>query len=160
MGSVPKGIAVTRRPFGAFFNLGCLMDSLTKRKVEDLTKSGNLEISGNVLVRSDGQRAIVEMGAVRWLTNDEMWKLMHPTDIKFAVECEGRTFGLEPCPWCTAGEFSVRPIGRIWNGMKYGPASSYEIIHHCEPTPGQPSRPVIRVGRDLESAVAAWNKRK
>lgn len=135
------------------------MDSMTWKKVESLTESGNLQISGNVLIRSDGQRAIVEKGAVRWLTNDEMWTLMHPLGIMHAVECEGRTFTLQQCPWCHAGDFSLRAVGRVWNGMKYGTASSYEVIHHCLPTPGQPSRPVIRAGRDLESAVQAWNQR-
>jgi hypothetical protein len=135
------------------------MDSTTQKKIESLLDSKNLEISGQVLIRGDGQRAIVEMGAVRWLTNEEMWKLMHPSSVSEAVECEGRTFALEPCPFCLSGTFQIRALGRVWGGMSYGPPSSYEVIHHCDPVAGQPSRAVVRVGRDLESAVKAWNQR-
>jgi hypothetical protein len=51
-------------------------------------------------------------------------------------------------------------LGRVWMGMKYSEPSSIEIMHHCDQVPGQPSRPVIRVGRDIQSAVSAWNQRK
>ncbi len=136
------------------------MDRITKQKVESLAESGNLDQSGVILIRNDGQRAIIEMGAVRWLTNDEMWALMHPVSVRHTVECEGKTFALKSCPWCNEGTFGIRPLGRIWNGMGYGQASSYEVIHHCDPVPGQPSRPVIRVGRDLPDAIEAWNTRK
>jgi len=137
------------------------MSTLTKRKIASLTENGEMMQSGAVLVNTNtGQRAIVEMGAVRWMTNDEFYSLMHPKGMMDAVEYAGRTFALTPCPWCRAGTFQIRSLGRIWNGTKYGPPSSYEVIHHCEPTEGQPSRAIIRVGRDLESAVYAWNTRK
>lgn len=136
------------------------MDSITQRKIDSLTENGAFHASGMVLTARDGKRAIVELGAVRWMTNEEFFKLMHPSDIRFAVQHGNKTFMLKPCPWCAAGEFSVRELGRIWNGMGYGPASSYEIIHHCEPTVGQPTRAIMRAGRDLESAVSAWNERK
>lgn len=138
-----------------------MMDSLTKRKVSELTKDGEFQETGVVLTNIKGARhAIVDMAAVRWLTDEEKWKLMHPTDIRTAVEFDGHTFMLEPCPWCAKGEFSIRAMGRVWSGTKYGEPSSYEVIHHCEPTEGQPSRAIIRVGRDLQSAISAWNKRK
>jgi hypothetical protein len=131
-----------------------------------MTESGNLEISGNVLVRGDGLRAIVEMGAVRWLTNEEMWALMHPLPpvgpmppLELVVH-DGESYFLEKCPFCAGGMTSIRPLGRIWTGMKYSEPSSVEIQHHCDPVPGQPSRPVTRVGRDVQSAVDAWNTRK
>lgn len=136
------------------------MDSMTKRKVASLMESGSFNASGMVLTAKDGKRAIIELGAVRWMTKEEFSKLMLPTNIRFSVEHGGKTYAIKPCPWCAAGEFSVRELGRIWNGMGYGPASSYEIIHHCEPTAGQPTRAIMRAGRDLESAVSAWNNRK
>lgn len=135
------------------------MNKMTRNKVEILLDSKNFEISGQVLTRNDGQRAIVELGAVRWLTNDEMWSLMHPSQ-KQKVSHEGKDYFLEPCPFCAAGMTSIRPLGRVWMGMKYSEPSSIEIMHHCDPVAGQPSRPVIRVGRDIESAVQAWNSRK
>jgi hypothetical protein len=142
------------------------MDKMTRKKVESLTESGNLEISGNILCRNDGQRAIVEMGAVRWLTNEEMWALMHPLQDLLPqaqpelVVHEGESYLLAPCPFCLGGVTSIRPLGRIWTGMKYSEPSSIEIMHHCDPVPGQPSRPIVRVGRDIDSAVNAWNQRK
>jgi hypothetical protein len=142
------------------------MDKMTRKKVESLTKSGNIEISGNVLCRTDGQRAIVEMGAVRWLTNEEMWALMHPLqDLLPAAQPEsviheGESYLLKPCPFCASGVTNIRPLGRIWMGMKYSEPSSVEITHHCDPVAGQPSRAVVRVGRDIQSAIDAWNTRK
>jgi hypothetical protein len=142
------------------------MDKMTRKKVQSLTESGNLEISGNVLCRNDGQRAIVEMGAVRWLTNEEMWALMNPLQDmlpKPAPELvihDGESYFLAPCPFCAGGVTSIRPLGRVWTGMKYSEPSSVEINHHCDPVVGQPSRAVQRVGRDVQSAVDAWNTRK
>lgn len=142
------------------------MDKMTRRKVESLTESDNFEISGNVLVRNDGQRAIVEMGAVRWLTNEEMWSLMHPLNeivqppVMTTIEHENQSYVLKPCPFCAGGMTMIRPLGRVWTGMKYSEPSSVEIQHHCDPVAGQPSRPVTRVGRDTQSAVDAWNTRK
>jgi hypothetical protein len=142
------------------------MDKMTRKKVQSLTESGNLEISGNVLCRNDGQRAIVEMGAVRWLTNEEMWALMHPLQELLPaaqpelVIHEGESYLLKPCPFCASGVTHIRPLGRVWLGMKYSEPSSVEIMHHCDPVVGQPSRSLTRVGRDVQSAVDAWNTRK
>lgn len=66
---------------------------------------------------------------------------------------------LLPCPFCGAGQTEVRENGKVWTGMKYGTPSSVSIFHWCEPIAGQPSRGIERVGRDLESAIAAWNMR-
>jgi hypothetical protein len=136
------------------------MDRLTEIKVKNLTESGNLEKSGVVLIGDDGRRIIVEMGVVRYLTNDEMWSIMHPQQHAESVIYEGKTYSLAPCPFCGGGITTVRPIGRVWGGMGYGEPSSIEIMHYCDPVEGQPSRPVVRVGRDIQSAVNAWNKRK
>jgi hypothetical protein len=142
------------------------MDRMTEKKVESLIESGNLEITGNVLTRNDGLRAIVEMGAVRWLKKEEMLALMHPMPpvhpmppLELVIH-EGNSYFLELCPFCAGGVTSIRPLGRIWMGMKYSEPSSVEIMHHCDPVPGQPSRPLIRVGRDLPDAIEAWNRRK
>ena len=66
---------------------------------------------------------------------------------------------LLPCPFCGAGITSVRENGKVWNGQRYSEPSSVSIWHHCEPIAGQPNRGIERVGRDLASAVAAWNMR-
>ena len=66
---------------------------------------------------------------------------------------------LLPCPFCGAGETEVRENGKTWLGMKYFEPVSVSILHWCTPIEGQPSRPIERIGRDLESAISAWNMR-
>lgn len=66
---------------------------------------------------------------------------------------------LAPCPFCGAGTTDIVENGRVWAGSKWGTPSSVSVRHHCDPTPGQPSRMIERVGRDEESAIAAWNMR-
>jgi hypothetical protein len=66
---------------------------------------------------------------------------------------------LKPCPFCGAGTTEVRDNGRVWAGTRYSTPSSVSVRHWCEPVEGQPTRMVERVGRDRESAVAAWNLR-
>lgn len=64
-----------------------------------------------------------------------------------------------PCPFCGAGETTLRENGRMWTGMRYSAPVSYSVMHFCDPEPGQPSRAIERVGRDVESALASWNRR-
>lgn len=66
---------------------------------------------------------------------------------------------LKPCPWCRGGDTSLFENGKTWTGQRYSEPSSVSVRHHCEPTPGQPSRMIERVGRDEASAIAAWNTR-
>jgi hypothetical protein len=51
--------------------------NLTTRKARELMSRG-YEVSGVVLIGPDNRRAIVEMSAVRCISNSEMWALMHP----------------------------------------------------------------------------------
>lgn len=66
---------------------------------------------------------------------------------------------LLPCPFCGAGKTELRENDRPWLGTRYGEPVSISVRHWCEPVVGQPSRVIERVGRDLASAVAAWNRR-
>lgn len=66
---------------------------------------------------------------------------------------------LKPCPFCGAGETMLHVNKGTWNGQRYGEPVSVEVRHWCEPEDGQPARMVARVGRDEESAIAAWNRR-
>ncbi|MNK71145.1 hypothetical protein D3C87_905870 [compost metagenome] len=64
------------------------------------------------------------------------------------------------CPWCgDKGVTEVHEGGRVWMGTKYGEPSSVSIRHWCPAVTGQPSRMIERIGRDLESAIRAWNER-
>lgn len=66
---------------------------------------------------------------------------------------------LKPCPFCGAGETTIVAGTRVWNGMRYGQPSSVSVKHWCTKIDGQPSRMIERIGRDEESALAAWNQR-
>ncbi len=72
------------------------------------------------------------------------------------VEAEAK---LLPCPFCGAGQSSIRENGKVWSGMRYSAPASVSVLHHCKTVEGQPNRAIERVGRDLESAIAAWNLR-
>lgn len=67
--------------------------------------------------------------------------------------------GLKPCPFCGAGSTEIVENGKMWTGMKYSDPTSVSVRHWCDKVEGQPSRMLERVGRDWESAVAAWNQR-
>ena len=66
---------------------------------------------------------------------------------------------LLPCPFCGAGTMQIIENGKIWAGHKFSEPTSVSVRHWCEPILGQPSRMLERIGRDTESAVAAWNMR-
>ena len=66
---------------------------------------------------------------------------------------------LKPCPFCGAGITSIKENGKIWLGMRYSEPASISINHWCDNIEGQPSRMIERIGRDLDSAIAAWNMR-
>lgn len=66
---------------------------------------------------------------------------------------------LKPCPFCGVDGAHVRENGKVWLGMKYSEPASVSVIHWCARPEGQPQNRVERVGRDLESAIAAWNGR-
>ena len=66
---------------------------------------------------------------------------------------------LLPCPFCGGGQSEIRENGKIWSGMRYSEAVSVSVLHHCDKPEGQPNRAIERVGRDMESAISAWNMR-
>ncbi|UQN71777.1 hypothetical protein NUJ28_06170 [Burkholderia multivorans] len=53
-------------------------DRLTDQKAAHIMQRDGYKLTGVVLCRDDGARCIVESSAVRWLTKDESWALMHP----------------------------------------------------------------------------------
>lgn len=70
---------------------------------------------------------------------------------------------LMPCPFCGGGETLIEEnrLNRapMMSG-KESPVISVEIRHWCPPQQGQPRRNhVVKVGRDMNSAIAAWNTR-
>lgn len=66
---------------------------------------------------------------------------------------------LDPCPFCGAGETHIHPNKGVWSGGGFSEIISVEVRHWCPPEPGQPSRGIVRIGRDEASAIAAWNRR-
>lgn len=66
---------------------------------------------------------------------------------------------LLPCPFCGGTETQIRENGKTWLGMRYSEPASVSIWHWCPKIEGQPHRGIERVGRDMPSAIAAWNTR-
>lgn len=66
---------------------------------------------------------------------------------------------LKPCPFCGAGTTQFRENGKTWTGMKYSAPTSVSVVHWCDKVDGQPSRMIERVGKDMASAIEAWNRR-
>lgn len=66
---------------------------------------------------------------------------------------------LAPCPWCGAGTTHIHVNKGTWTGMGWSEPVSVEVRHWCVEEPGQPSRMIARAGRDMASAIAAWNRR-
>jgi hypothetical protein len=52
-------------------------DRLTDLKANELISRMGYKVSG-VVLEKNGHRGIIEFSAVRWLTKEEMWDLMHP----------------------------------------------------------------------------------
>lgn len=55
-------------------------DRLTDEKANHIIQRDGYKLTGAVLCASDGRRCIIDLGAVRWLTKAEAWKLMHPDE--------------------------------------------------------------------------------
>jgi hypothetical protein len=66
---------------------------------------------------------------------------------------------LLPCPFCGSGVTEIVENGRVWTGNKFSEATSVSIFHYCPEVSGQPNRRIERIGRDIESAIRAWNMR-
>jgi hypothetical protein len=66
---------------------------------------------------------------------------------------------LKPCPFCGGGTTDIKE-NRLPPKMN-GPGSiiSVEIRHWCPQTPGCIGGHISVRGRDMESAVNAWNRR-
>lgn len=54
------------------------LDRMTSLKAATTKAETAYQISGVVLAHPDGRRCIVEGGAVRWISGDEFWHVMHP----------------------------------------------------------------------------------
>jgi hypothetical protein len=64
------------------------------------------------------------------------------------------------CPFCgNNSDIHFKILGKVWTGSDWSTPTSVEISHACPKIDGQPNRSVVRVGRDLESAISAWNMR-
>ena len=57
---------------------GAPASDLTASKTIHCIGRDNSEITGFVLTEPNGRIGIVDKSAVRWLSSQEMWSLMHP----------------------------------------------------------------------------------
>lgn len=53
---------------------------LTHRKAKGIIKDNGYHVTGFVLSRPDGDKCIVDMSAVRWLSGKEFFEIMHPIE--------------------------------------------------------------------------------
>ena len=59
---------------------------LTHRKAKGIIKDRGYHVTGFVLSRPDGDKCIVDMSAVRWLTGKEFFEMMHPPVVSPTAE--------------------------------------------------------------------------
>jgi hypothetical protein len=57
------------------------VDHLTRRKTKDICERHHYKVTGFTLTNINGEKCVVDMSAVRWLTNSEFWDLMHPDSV-------------------------------------------------------------------------------
>lgn len=69
---------------------------------------------------------------------------------------------LKPCPFCGGGETIIKeyPLNNMprMDG-KQSEIISVEVSHWCDRVPGVVANHVTFRGRDMETAIAAWNRR-
>lgn len=51
---------------------------LTRRKAKQIIEQNGFEVTGFVMTDENGKKCIVDMSAVRWMSRDEFYKIMHP----------------------------------------------------------------------------------
>lgn len=65
-----------------------------------------------------------------------------------------------PCPFCGKRDEMVIHYNHYWSGMRYIDLS-VEIRHWCEREGDMLSpRMISRIGKTIEEAIKAWNKRE
>jgi len=83
---------------------------LTHRKAKGIIKDNGYHVTGFVLSRPDGDKCIVDMSAVRWLTDKEFFEIMHPPVVSPTAEQSRKPMteeeAIELCPF-TREEFKV-----------------------------------------------------
>jgi hypothetical protein len=51
---------------------------LTHSKTKHIIARDSFSVTGFVLTKETGEKCIVDMSAVRWMSRDEFFKMMHP----------------------------------------------------------------------------------
>lgn len=95
---------------------------LTHRKTKGIIKDKGYHVTGFVLTREDGDKCVVDMSAVRWLTGKEFFEMMHPPVVSPTAEPEA-----EPRVWMmtrddienAAFEFSKEQVETYWKNRGY-----------------------------------------
>jgi hypothetical protein len=89
---------------------------LTHRKTKGIIKDRGYNVTGFVLTREDGDKCIVDMSAVRWLTDKGFFEMMHPPVISPTAEPEA-----EPV------ECVHVPLN-IWKHLKDGTITAEDLV--------------------------------
>lgn len=52
--------------------------ALTHRKTKDIINRDGFAVTGFVMTKENGEKCVVDMSAVRWMSSGEFFKMMHP----------------------------------------------------------------------------------
>jgi hypothetical protein len=116
---------------------------LTHRKAKGIIKDRGYHVTGFVLSRPDGDKCIVDMSAVRWLTGKEFFEMMHPPVVSPTAEKEAEPVTDEPLAFCdltlngkSIAYFDGKPIIMAGNvGNDRHPYALY--LHPPKPEPAR-----------------------
>ncbi|KVE37351.1 DUF551 domain-containing protein [Burkholderia sp. TSV86] len=113
-------------------------DRLTDMKANDIIQRDGYKMTGAVLCLEDGSRCIVELGAVRWLTRDESWALMHPRTAPQPSQADAPAEAREP----NETEQRIAAVCYHWIAERIGTKDGYSVQEHVD------------LKHDLERALA------
>ncbi|MBN3757167.1 hypothetical protein G3N95_29790 [Paraburkholderia sp. Tr-20389] len=104
-------------------------DRLTDMKANDIVKRDGYKWTG-VVLEKDGARCIVELSAVRWLTNDEMWNVMHPAAPE---KTDGEARGTFDLSQETVDKLTATPDAPVNPGVTLSAAQLLEALDFIAP---------------------------
>ena len=109
---------------------------LTHRKSKGIIKDRGYNVTGFVLTRKDGDKCIVDMSAVRWLSGKEFFEMMHPVVTSPTAEPEANEHSISGAIAFTNGYYGGRCTVLPSNPAMVIPAG---IPLYTRPEPAEPS---------------------
>ncbi len=79
------------------------MDRLTIAKATDICDTNEFESTGFIMRNADGKTCLVEKGAVRWISKNDFWDIMHPAAVGAEIDAAIGLLNAAVCPCCDGG---------------------------------------------------------